>query len=404
MPVGRLATRVGASGDSDVRTKKATATAPNRTAIHCILAPVAPWQQPIADTTARGATTELLDGYCWRCLTTQGFCCNPVELIAGLRRHVARGHTAVTASPDANLLQELDGLRHRIELIEARVAAREDHFFVPSPPFPPAPLDEFMRYSTCSSADFVHPRYVEICGMLKHPCDWHRKLWEWVFVVHHLLESGVVSPGSKGLVFGVGSERLPALFASLGAKILATDAPSDVGEAEGWVETGQHLSSLAQIRYPEIVDGEVFGANVSFSTCDMRNIPSELVDFDFNWSSCCFEHLGSLEAGMDFVVNAVENTLRKGGVAVHTTEFNLTSNDLTVKEGPTVIYRRRDIEELVQRLRDRGHIVKEFTVAPPSHYWDFHVDTPPYTSKVHLKLLLERYVTTSVGIVVQRGA
>ena len=38
-------------------------------------------------------------------------------------------------------------------------------------------------------------------------------------------------------------------------------------------------------------------------------------------------------------------------------------------------------------------------VAPAVHHWDFHVDTPPYTSKVHLKLLLEQYVTTSVGIV-----
>ena len=106
---------------------------------------------------------------------------------------------------------------------------------------------------------------------------------------------------------------------------------------------------------------------------------------------------------MEFIVAAVENTLRSGGIAVHTTEFNLTSNEHTVTEGPTVIYRRRDIDELVRRLRDRGHIVKEFTVAAPSHYWDFHVDTPPYTSKVHLKLLLEQYVTTSVGLVVQRA-
>jgi hypothetical protein len=135
----------------------------------------------------------------------------------------------------------------------------------------------------------------------------------------------------------------------------------------------------------------------------MRNIPTDLNGFDFHWSSCCFEHLGSLSAGMDFVVNAVENTLRPGGVAVHTTEFNLTTNEQTLETGPTVIYRRRDIEELVGRLRDRGHIVEEFSVAPPSHHWDFHVDTPPYTSKVHLKLLFEQYVTTSAGIVVQRG-
>ena len=135
----------------------------------------------------------------------------------------------------------------------------------------------------------------------------------------------------------------------------------------------------------------------------MNDIPATLVDFDFNWSSCCFEHLGSLEMGMQFVINAVEKTLRVGGVAVHTTEFNLSSNEATVETGVTAIYRQRDMLELVQRLKDRGHIVKPFVVAPNSHFWDFHVDVPPYIQQPHLKLLLGQYVATSVGIVVQRG-
>lgn len=261
----------------------------------------------------------------------------------------------------------------------------------------------FMPFSTCSANDFLHPRYLEICGLMKHPFVWHRKLWEFVFVIHQLLESGVVKPGSKGLVFGVGTERLPALFASMGAKIMATDAPVDLGRKKGWLDSSQHSSSLMQIRYPEIVDGAVFDANVSYQPCDMTNIQPELAGFDFNWSSCCLEHLGSLEAGILFVINAVEKTLRVGGIAVHTTEFNLSSNDDTVTVGDTVIYRHRDIEELVQRLRDRGHIVKPFITAKDSHYLDFHVDVPPYKDTLHLKLKLMGYVATSVGIVVQRG-
>lgn len=213
----------------------------------------------------------------------------------------------------------------------------------------------------------------------------------------------IVGTRSRGLVFGVGNERLPALFASMGAKILATDAPNQASERFGWRESGQHLTNLNAIRFTDIVDGEVFDANVSYETCDMNNIHAELSDFDFNWSSCCFEHLGSLELGMQFVVNAVEKTLRVGGIAVHTTEFNLSSNEDTVETGGTSIYRLRDMEELVRRLRDRGHAVKPFAVAPNSHYWDFHVDVPPYLEKPHLKLLLSQYVATSVGIVVQRG-
>ena len=323
-------------------------------------------------------------------------------MLGRLKRFLRRRVAAVT-SPDTGLPKEVADLRTRIQVLEAQIGAAEDHFYVPMANVRSTSSEAFMRYSTCSAADVLHQRYAEICAMLQHPCDWHRKLWEWVFIVHHLVEAGVVAPGSNGLVFGVGTERLPALFASLGATIAATDAPGDVGESQGWIETGQHVGSLERIRYPEIVDREVFDANVSFATCDMRDISPDLTGFDFNWSSCCFEHLGSLAAGMDFVVNAVEKTLRPGGIAVHTTEFNLSSNDQTVTEGATVIYRQRDIEELIARLRDRGHTVKEFVVAPASHHWDFHVDTPPYTSKVHLKLLLERYVTTSAGIVIERG-
>ena len=299
---------------------------------------------------------------------------------------------------------EVAGLTTKVELLEAQLRAAQDHLYVPNPAVRADDVAaDFMKYSTCTAVDFLQPRYVEICEMLKHPTDWHRKLWEWVFEIHHLLESGAVAPGSRGLVFGVGTERLPALFASLGANVVATDAPTAVGQSQGWIETGQHVASLAGIRYPEIVDGDIFDQRVSYSTCDMRNIPPELNGFDFNWSSCCFEHLGSLDAGMNFVVNAVENTLRPGGIAVHTTEFNLSSNEHTVETGDTVIYRRRDIEELIQRLRNRGHTVKEFAVAPATHPWDFYVDTPPYTSKVHLKLLLAQYVCTSAGLVIQRG-
>jgi hypothetical protein len=111
----------------------------------------------------------------------------------------------------------------------------------------------------------------------------------------------------------------------------------------------------------------------------MTAIDAELTGFDFTWSCCCFEHLGSLEAGVQFLINSVENTLKPGGVAVHTTEFNLSSNGDTIVSGPTILYRRRDMEALVSRLEDLGNEVQPFVVAPDSHFLDFHVDLPPPT-------------------------
>ena len=48
---------------------------------------------------------------------------------------------------------------------------------------------------------------------------------------------------------------------------------------------------------------------------------------------------------MDFVINSMR-VLKPGGVAVHTTEFNLSSNDDTIEARDLCVYRRRDIELL----------------------------------------------------------
>lgn len=179
-------------------------------------------------------------------------------------------------------------------------------------------IDRPTRLSCCSiraARRTSSPRFLEICADLLHPFQYHRKLWEWVFVIHQLLQSGEVKPGRRGLTFGVGSERLAALLAKMGVSIVAADAPIEIGEASGWAATGQHSSSLSQLHYAEIVDRDTFDRNVTYEACDMSNTSAHLQAFDFNWSSCCFEHLGDRNAGMDFLVNAVEKTLRVGGIA-----------------------------------------------------------------------------------------
>jgi hypothetical protein len=261
------------------------------------------------------------------------------------------------------------------------------------------PSAPFMEYSSCSSRDFFHPEFARIRALLGEPATFHRKYWEWVFIVHHALKRGAVGAGKRGLVFGVGSERLPALFASLGTEVRATDAPSDQG---GWSASAEFVDSLDNIPSDGLMDRSDFLRLVSYSPCDMNNIDPALTEFDFCWSSCCYEHLGSLRHGMDFVINSIE-TLKIGGVAVHTTEFNLSSDEDTVESGPTVLYRRRDFEQLAEELRARGHHVEPFAVAPDSLVIDGYVDFPPYSPMPHLKLDLYGYVSTSAGLVITRG-
>ena len=273
--------------------------------------------------------------------------------------------------------------------------------FTPSPEVHASPADApFMPYSTCSGADFLHPEFSKILGELGLRNELHRKLWEWVFIIHHLRKAGIVGPGRRGLVFGVGKELLPSLFASMGAQITATDAPIAIGIGSGWQGSNEFSSGLAAMPEGKMARAE-FERLVEWRECDMNSIDADLRGYDFCWSSCCFEHLGSLRHGMDFVLNSVENTLAPGGIAVHTTEFNLSSNDATVETGDTCIYRRRDIDQLVNELRERGHEVESFSLAPDSLVVDGYVDLPPYKGP-HLKLFGHGFVATSVGLVIKR--
>ena len=275
--------------------------------------------------------------------------------------------------------------------------------FVPKVAPPRASSAPFMAYSTCSAADFDTVEFAALCAELARPVQYHRKLWEWVFITHQLRRQGVAAAGTRGLGFGVGTEPLSSRFAADGAEIVATDAPPEIAIGAGWDRLDEFAATLESMRVASIIDSESFRHRVRHATCDMNAIDDALRDFDFCWSSCCLEHLGSLQAGIEFVVNSVEKTLRIGGVACHTTEFNLSSDRDTIDHGPTVIYRRQDIERLIARLRDRGHLVDELRVAPDSHPLDFFVDVPPYSQDPHLKLSLMGFTSTSVGIVVRRG-
>ena len=135
----------------------------------------------------------------------------------------------------------------------------------------------------------------------------------------------------------------------------------------------------------------------------MNAIPDHLKEFDFCWSSCALEHLGSLQHGCDFIINSVEKTLKIGGVACHTTELNLTSDTETLEHPETVLYRKSDLQRLCATLVERGHIVEPLCIEPGDLLPDYLVDVPPFSGDPHLKLMLGQFATTSVGIVMRRG-
>ncbi len=232
------------------------------------------------------------------------------------------------------------------------------------------------------------------------PVMLHRKMWEWLFICQALSERDMLRPGRRGLGFGVGREPLVALFAALGCEIVATDLEPHRAREAGWTATGDEYSGgLEGLGDERLCPPDEFAERVRYRHVDMNDVPVDLEGFDFTWSSCAFEHLGDLGLGVDFVVEQMR-CVAPGGVAVHTTELNVSSDDRTVAAGPTVLYRRRDINELAGRLRRLGYRI-DVDLTEGTAPADGHVDVPPF-SDTHLRTTLGEFVTTSVGLVIEK--
>lgn len=254
----------------------------------------------------------------------------------------------------------------------------------------------------CTEASLLSKQAQEWGAKLgEKPGHVHRKIWEWCYICQALEERGMLRPGKRGLGFAVGEEPLTAMFAAKGAHITATDLALEDAKVAGWAESGQHATGMHALNSRGICTPDKFQKLVHFKSADMNNIPAEFHgQFDFVWSSCALEHLGNLEKGMQFIYNAMD-CLKPGGFAIHTTEYNVSSNTETVDSGDTVLYRKRDIEEVAATLQAQGHLIN-LDLSEGTGELDQIIDLPPYKQLIHLKLQIGQYVVTSVGLIVQK--
>jgi SAM-dependent methyltransferase len=253
----------------------------------------------------------------------------------------------------------------------------------------------------CKAKDWQTDWFKRWVKELDEPARYHRKQWEFIYVMQALWERQCIERGKKGLVFAVGTEPGPSIFANYGCDILATDIFPEEGEEKGWTHGDQLCFGIDSLNKRGLCDDETLRRHVSYRPVDMNDIPADLTGFDFNWSSCSFEHLGTIEKGLNFLKNQLK-TLKPGGWAVHTTEFNISSNDLTLDNCDTVIFRMRDLEALVSELRSMGHYVEEVDYSLGGQPEDFAVDVFPHKEDVHLKLQLNEFVVTSIGLIIQK--
>jgi hypothetical protein len=271
-------------------------------------------------------------------------------------------------------------------------------------PAPTAPEDPTFGTTSliCREAHFRLPEYHRWCAELKEEPVFQRKQWEFVYILAALERAGVLKPGARALGFGVGREVLPALFAARGIQVTATDQELSQGISSGWVGYGLHADGLSALNHPRIVAEAELRRLVSFRAVDMNHVPDDLRGYDFLWSACSLEHVGTLDLALAFVERSLA-CLRPGGIAVHTTEFNCGSDEHTITKGVTVLLRRRDLIALSERLARQGHTMATVDVAPSEGFLDQWVDLPPFNQDASLRLLIERHVASSSGIIIRRA-
>ncbi|MGG6292986.1 SAM-dependent methyltransferase [Leptolyngbya sp. AN02str] len=341
----------------------------------------------------------------------------PIKRPLRYLRNLARSLRQLpTLSDRLTRLEQLASLlTHNVKISAYYQADAEVDRRQASPLKPLSPPDASQLYAgLCRYQDFTTDWYRYWCHQLQTRVIFHRKQWEWGWILNAMYHSDRLRPGVWAIGFGSGREPLPSLLCRYGVRVLATDLDAENPNAAAWSVSQQHAASLAQLHYSNLVSREVFEAQCQFRAVDMNQIPADLYQqFDLCWSSCALEHLGTLERGLQFICHSLA-VLKPGGVAIHTTEFNLSSNGETLVEGGTVLYRQCDLEQLAQELTQQGHRVIPLSFDAGDCFLDGYVDVPPYsldaflwdvardgfTSMPHLRLAIANYAATSIGLVI----
>jgi SAM-dependent methyltransferase len=253
----------------------------------------------------------------------------------------------------------------------------------------------------CRESHFHLPLYSYWCMKLGEIPRFHRKQWEFIYICQVLFERGFLKEGLSAVGFGVGKEPLVSFFAGCGVEVLATDLDEATAKQLGWISTNQYSLSIDEFNNRGLCEDKKFKLLASYRNVNMNSIPEDIGRFDICWSSCAFEHLGSIRKGLDFVINSAR-LLKPGGIAVHTTEYNISSESETIDNDPAfVIFRKCDIIRLVNELEIEGFYVEPIDFSSGQDELERHIDFPPFKSQPHLRLMLaSKYIATSIGLII----
>lgn len=171
--------------------------------------------------------------------------------------------------------------------------------------------------------------------------SFHRKLWEYIHIVHVLKNAGYLYSQNRGLAIGAGREYILYFLAHKVNKIIGIDIYE--GEFLGGEDERDiplRPEKFAPFLYPR--------ENLDLIRMDSRQLEFENNSFDFVFSVSSIEHFGS-KREIQKSINEMYRILKPGGICVITTELKL--NRLGVNIPNTKIF---NLEKLLDMFKSCG--------------------------------------------------
>ena len=114
-----------------------------------------------------------------------------------------------------------------------------------------------------------------------------------------------------------------------------------------------------------------------------------------------FSSSSSAQKGMDFIIKSLD-VLNPGGISVHTTEFNLSSNE-TIDVPFNAIYGRHFFDNLRIEIERRGHVFEPVDYRLGDNPKEDDVQYYNQPQKPHIKVSAYGTVFTSIGITIKKA-
>lgn len=257
------------------------------------------------------------------------------------------------------------------------------------------PTLETIASQVCTSKQFSEPIYYRLCKEIAQDKLFHRKQWEYIFILRALEQLCVLQSSFSGLGFGCGKEPLAAVMAKRSVDVICTDIePVEKGDAY-WGST-----NVRDYFYEGICTWEQFEKHVSFRPANMNDIPDDLGIHEFHLVILCSRTSWFASTWNRFRAQCQQMPEGRWRSSAHD-RAQRRGRGGNVRERRSLLISEERHPPHAGAGRQQGNVFLPINFNMGSDELDKYVDLPPFNRNKHLKLLVEeKYVTTSIGFVI----